>query len=54
MRVLVIDDDPIACEHARLVMEEVGIASDTCGGGREAYEMLKVAKARRESCCEFY
>ena len=49
MRVLVIDDDPVACEHARVVLEDVGIASDTCGSGREAYELLKVAKARRES-----
>ena len=48
MRVLVIDDDPVACEHTRLVMDEAGIASDACASGREAYELLKVAKARRE------
>ena len=49
MRVLVIDDDPVACEHAKLVLEEVGIASDSCGSGREAYELLTVAKARGAS-----
>ena len=49
MRVLVIDDDPVACEHARLVLEEVGVASDSCGSGKEAYELLTVAKARAAS-----
>ena len=49
MRVLVIDDDPVACEHARLVLEEVGIVSDSCFSGREALELLRVAHARREA-----
>ena len=49
MRVLVIDDDPDACEHARLVLEEVGIVSDSCYSGREALELLRVAHARREA-----
>ena len=49
MHVLVIDDDPVACEHARLVLEEVGIASDSCFSGKEAIEKLRVARARREA-----
>ena len=49
MRVLIIDDDPVAREHAKLVLEEAGVAADTCGGGKEAYELLTVAKARGES-----
>ena len=49
MRVLVIDDDPVACEHARLVLEEVGIVSDSCFSGKEALEMLSLAHARREA-----
>ncbi|MBQ9412209.1 MAG: response regulator [Oscillospiraceae bacterium] len=49
MRVLIIDDDPVACEHARLVLEEVGIVSDSCYSGREAMEMLRLAHARREA-----
>ena len=49
MRILVIDDDPVACEHAKLVLEEAGVVSDTCGSGKEAYELLTVAKARGES-----
>lgn len=47
MRVLIVDDDPVACEHARLVLEEVGIASDFCHSGNEAIAMLEVAYARR-------
>ena len=49
MHVLVIDDDPVACEHARLVLEEVGIVSDSCFSGKEALEMLEVAHARRQA-----
>ena len=29
MTVLVIDDDPVACEHAKLVLEKVGISAET-------------------------
>ena len=49
MRVLIIDDDPVACEHARLVLEEVGIVSDSCFSGKEALELLRLAYARREA-----
>ena len=49
MHVLVIDDDPVACEHAQLVLEEVGISSETCNSGAEALELLRLAHARREA-----
>ena len=49
MRILVIDDDPIACEHARLVLEEVGIAADTSLNGEDALEKIKVQHARQEA-----
>ena len=49
IRVLIIDDDPIACEHARLVLEEVGIVSESCFSGKEAYELLSLSKARGQS-----
>ena len=42
MRVLVVDDDPVAAEHARLVLEEKGIYTDTCSSGKEALRMLRV------------
>ena len=48
MCVLVIDDDPIACEHAKLVLEKVGIASEIASSGAEAVEMVKLRHARRE------
>ena len=49
MRVLVIDDDPVACEHAKLVLEEIGITADTASGGEEGLEMIRVHHARREA-----
>ena len=48
MSVLVIDDDPIACEHAKLVLSKAGIASDYVMSGREAIEKVKMRHARRE------
>ena len=46
--VLVIDDDPIACEHAKLVMEKAGIKTEIASSGPEGIEMVKVRHARRE------
>ncbi len=48
MVVLVIDDDPVACEHARLVLGQVGINCDIATSGEEAINMVKVRHARRE------
>ncbi|MBR6259494.1 MAG: response regulator [Oscillospiraceae bacterium] len=48
MSVLVIDDDPVACEHAKLVLEKAGIASETAASGAEAIEMVKLRHARME------
>jgi len=47
MNVLVIDDDPVACDHAKLVLGQAGIASDTALSGQEALDMIKVHHARR-------
>lgn len=46
--VLVIDDDPIACEHAKLVMEKAGIKTEIAASGEEGIEMVKLRHARRE------
>lgn len=46
--VLVIDDDPIACDHAKLILEKVGIVAETVMSGKEAIEMVKLRHARRE------
>ena len=48
MKVLVIDDDPLACDHAKLVMSQVGIETDIAKSGSEALEMVKLSQARQE------
>ena len=48
MSVLVVDDDPVACEHAKLVLEEAGISAETVCSGEEAVEKVKLRHARRE------
>ena len=48
MSVLVVDDDPIACDHAKIVLGEAGIAVETALSGAEAIDMVKVRHARRE------
>ncbi len=48
MVVLIVDDDPIACEHAKLVLEKSGIAAETSSSGAEAIEMVKLHHARME------
>ena len=48
LRVLVIDDDEVACELAKTVLGEAGIASDFCMSGDKAIEMIKLHHARRE------
>ena len=47
MTVLIVDDDPVACEHARLVLEKAGIAAEIAASGAEAVEMVKLRHARR-------
>ena len=46
MRVLVVDDEEIDAEHARLVLDEVGISADISLSGREALDMLQVAHTK--------
>ena len=46
MHVLIVDDEEIAAEHARVVLDEVGIPSDTCFSGEEALHMLDVAHTK--------
>ncbi|MBR4902825.1 MAG: response regulator [Victivallales bacterium] len=47
MSVLIVDDDEIAGQHAKLVLENIGIASDFVNSGKEAIEMVKLRQARR-------
>ncbi len=48
MSVLVIDDDPVACEHAQLVLGQVGIRCDAAPSGEKGLEMVKMHDVRRE------
>jgi CheY-like chemotaxis protein len=47
LSVLVIDDDPVACEHAKLVLDQVGITAELARTGAEALEMVRLRHARR-------
>lgn len=47
IRALVIDDDQIALEHARMVLEEVGIHTETCTSGNEALTTIEIQQAKQ-------
>ena len=48
MRVLVVDDDIVAAEHARMVLDEVGVRVDVCTDAMEALRMLEVQHTKQE------
>jgi len=48
MSVLVIDDDRIACEHAQVILGQLGISCEMALSGRDAVEMVRMRHARRE------
>ena len=48
INVLVIDDDHIACEHAQVVLGQLGISCDMALSGKDAIGMVKMRHARRE------
>ena len=48
LRILVVDDEEIAAEHARIVLDEVGIKADTCYDGQTAMHMLELQHAKHE------
>ncbi len=47
MNVLVIDDDEVACEHAKIVLGQVGISCESALSGAAGIEMVKMHEARR-------
>ena len=47
MCVLIIDDDEVACERAKLVLGKAGISTEVALSGKEAIEMVKLRHARR-------
>ena len=48
LHALVIDDDPIAREHAQLTLSNAGVTSETAASGPEGVEMVRLRHARRE------
>ena len=48
MSVLVIDDDRIACEHAEVILGQVGISCEVVTSGKEAVEMVRMRHIRRD------
>ena len=48
MSVLIIDDDPVALAHGKLVLEKAGIASETVSTGAEAVELVRLHHLRRD------
>ena len=48
LSVLVIDDDPIALEHAQIILNQVGITCELASSGEEGLEKVRVRHGRRE------
>ena len=46
MTVLIVDDDSIACDHAKLVLEKAGISAEVACSGPDAIEMVRLRHAR--------
>ena len=48
MKVLVIDDDPIACEHARITLGKIGIGCEVETSALKAIDTIRLHHTRRE------
>ena len=48
MSVLAVDDDRIACEHAAIVLGQLGVSCETATSGKDAIEMVGMRHARRD------
>lgn len=48
LSVLVIDDDPIALEHAQIILGQVGVSCDVASTGVEGVELASIRHARRD------
>lgn len=48
LSVLVVDDNPIEAEHARMVLEEVGIRAESCSSGQEALHKMEIQHTRQQ------
>ena len=48
LKILVVDDEEVAAEHAKLVLDEAGIKSDIALTGADALNMLELAHTKQE------
>ncbi|MCR5451789.1 MAG: response regulator, partial [Lachnospiraceae bacterium] len=48
LSVLIVDDDKVASDHAKLVLGNVGISAEVAGSGEEAVKMVKLRHARQD------
>ena len=48
LSVLAIDDDPVALEHAQIILSQVGISCDIAMSGPEGIEKVRIHHGRRE------
>ena len=48
LRALVVDDDPVALEHAQLVAESIGIRTEIAASGAEALAMIRSRRTQGE------
>ena len=48
MHVLVVDDDEVAAEHGRMVLDEIGVRADICTSSEEALRMMEVQHTKQE------
>lgn len=46
--VLIVDDNPIEAEHARMVLEEVGVRAEACTSGQDALRKMELQHARQQ------
>ena len=47
MRVLVVDNDDVALEHAQIILNQIGVSCELASSGQEALDMVRLHHARR-------
>ncbi|MCR5591732.1 MAG: response regulator [Lachnospiraceae bacterium] len=48
LSVLIVDDDPLACENAEIVLRKAGISAEIAASGEDAVERVELRHARME------
>ncbi len=46
--VLIVDDEAVACSHAKSVLDDAGIVADTATSGQEGLNLIRLKRARRD------